>query len=98
MIITDGVEYTIMEDTVTATELARNLGDVLARVRYRRESFVVAKNGRPVARVVPVASSPMGTLKDVIDVWTRTPVDDEFADVLERVGRADAPPENPWGS
>lgn len=87
-----------MEDTVTATELARNLGDVLARVRYRRESFVVAKNGRPVARVVPVAGAPIGTLQDVLDVWTRPPADNEFADVLERVGRADVAPENPWDS
>lgn len=87
-----------MEDMVTATELARHLGDVLARVRYRGESFVVAKNGRPVARVVPVSNAPTGTLQDVIEVWTTAPVDPTFADGLESVGRADTPPENPWDS
>jgi hypothetical protein len=33
---------------ISATELARKLGDVLGRVRYRGESFIVERNGAPV--------------------------------------------------
>jgi prevent-host-death family protein len=40
---------------ISATELARKLGDVLGRVRYRGESFIVERNGTPVARLEPVA-------------------------------------------
>ena len=43
-----------MEYNISATELARALGDVLARVRYRQESFVVERNGKPIARLSPV--------------------------------------------
>ena len=42
-----------MRATVTATELARRLSDVLNRVRYRGERFVVERNGEPVAVLAP---------------------------------------------
>jgi len=85
-----------METSVSATDLARKLGDTLARVRFRHESFVVEKNGQPVARVVPFTENRVATLRDVVDVWASAPPDTAFADVLEQVGRDDAPAENPW--
>ena len=90
----------LVESTrISATELARRLGDVIARVRYRRESFVVMRNGDPVARVVPVTPSHLPSLKDIFDAWRAVgPPDESFADDLERVGAADRPPANPWGS
>ena len=42
-----------MEHTVSATELARNLGDILGRVRFRNDEFVIERNGEAVARIVP---------------------------------------------
>ena len=31
-----------------------NLSEMIARVRYMRERFVIQKNGRPVAMIVPL--------------------------------------------
>jgi prevent-host-death family protein len=87
-----------VESSITATELARNLGDVLAKVRYRRESFVIERNGVAVARIVPVERDRTATLADLIAIWTSFEPDPEFADDLERVNKADRPPENPWES
>jgi len=79
--------------------LARRLGDVIGRVRYRRESFVVVRNGDPVARLVPVTTSQLPNLKDIFEAWRAAgPPDESFADDLERVGAADRPPANPWAS
>jgi prevent-host-death family protein len=87
-----------MESVITATELARRLGDVLGKVRYRRESFVVERNGEPVARLMPLASSKGASLRDGLRAWrSASPRDAGFADDLERVNRADRPPRNPWG-
>jgi len=36
---------------ISATELAKRLSDVLNRVRYRHETFVVERNGEPVASI-----------------------------------------------
>jgi prevent-host-death family protein len=88
-----------MKNTVSATELARNIGDILARVRYRRESFIVERNGRPVARIEPADEGEIGTVRDALAAWIAgRAADPTFADDLERVNAADRPADNPWGS
>lgn len=88
-----------MEHRISATELARTLGDVLARVRYRGDSFAVERNGKTVARVVPAPEGSATTLREAVAAWRAAGEPDHaFADVLERVNRADRPPENPWAS
>ena len=87
-----------MEHTIAATELARSLGDILARVKYRHDSFVVERNGTPIARVVPFESAgAQATLGEALAAWSETS-DPSFADDLARVGEADQLPGNPWAS
>lgn len=86
-----------MNNTVSATELARNLGDILARIRYRHESFVVERNGRPVARIVPAEAGKVGTVREALTAWIAGAASDPtFADDLVRVNAADRPADNPW--
>jgi prevent-host-death family protein len=40
---------------ISVTEAARNFADCVNRVRYQNVSFVLLKNGTPVARLVPEA-------------------------------------------
>ena len=93
----DSVFYVIMESKISATELARKLGDVLGRIRYRGESFVVERNGEPVARLTPLAARTAGTVREGLVAWREaSSPDSELADDLERVNGADQPPSNPW--
>lgn len=39
----------------TAVTLRQNLGDMLNRVQYRRDSIVITKDGKPVAALVDAA-------------------------------------------
>lgn len=88
-----------MKTTVSATELARNLGDILARIRYRQESFIVERNGRPVARIVPAEPGEAGTIREALTAWIAGAASDPtFADDLARVNAADRPADNPWES
>lgn len=88
-----------MEHRISATELARSLGDVLARVRYRGDTFVVERNGDAVARVTPVAEGSPTTLREAFAVWRAAgPPDADFAETLEAVDRLDWPPDGPWVS
>jgi prevent-host-death family protein len=41
------------QKTITVTEAARNFADCVNRARYQGMSFVLQKNGVPVARIVP---------------------------------------------
>lgn len=88
-----------MEHRITATDLARRIGDVLGRVCYRGDRFLVERNGRPVARIIPVDSVPAATVGEAFAAWRAVAdPDPEFADILEYVNSLDRPPENPWDS
>ncbi len=89
-----------MEKTkIWASQLARQLGDVLRRIRYRGETFEVERNGKVVARLEPAGTSRQGTVADALRAWRDSGEPDEaFADALEGVGKADREPANPWDS
>lgn len=88
-----------MEHRIAATELARRLGDVLGRVRYRGDSFLVERNGDPVARLVPIPAGSATTLGEALRAWRSSGEPEAgFADDLERVGASDHPPKDPWAS
>ena len=40
---------------ITVTEASRNFAECVNRVHYQNMSFVLLKNGRPFARLVPAA-------------------------------------------
>ena len=87
-----------MEHRISATDLARRLGDVLARVRYRNDSFVVDRNGEPVARILPLPAGSVTSLHEAFAVWRASgPPDPAFAHDLERIGAADEPPAHALG-
>ncbi|MGH9496552.1 MAG: type II toxin-antitoxin system Phd/YefM family antitoxin [Candidatus Sulfotelmatobacter sp.] len=44
--------------TISVTEAARNFADCVNRVRYQGMTFVLVKNGMPVARIVPDEEKP----------------------------------------
>jgi prevent-host-death family protein len=43
--------------TVNATEVARNFSEVLDGVEHRRQTYVVTRGGKPIARITPVPST-----------------------------------------
>ena len=88
-----------MEGRISSTQLARKLGDILGRVRYRGESFVVERNGDPVARLVPAPGRSGVTLREAFDAWRAAAAPEPaFAADLGRIGKAASPPDNPWVS
>jgi antitoxin (DNA-binding transcriptional repressor) of toxin-antitoxin stability system len=43
--------------TITVTEAARNFADCVNRTHYQNTTFLLLKNGVPVARLVPAGES-----------------------------------------
>ncbi len=70
-----------MATKITATELARNLSDILNRARYKGESFLIERNGEPLATLEPAKKAI--TWKEFVEWWAKNPPDDKFADDLE---------------
>jgi antitoxin (DNA-binding transcriptional repressor) of toxin-antitoxin stability system len=46
------------QTSLSVTEFIGAFSTYISRVAYYRESFVVCKNGKPVAEIRPVASGP----------------------------------------
>jgi antitoxin (DNA-binding transcriptional repressor) of toxin-antitoxin stability system len=88
-----------MKTRVSATEVARNLSDLLNRVRYRRERFTVVRGGEDVAEIGPAARSGVVTLGELRRALAALPSpDDAFCADLESI-RAEQPPAEPtWRS
>lgn len=88
-----------MENKVSATDLARNLGDILSRIRYRGETFVVERNGTAVARIEPMPGTAPAPAREALSAWLNAATPDlALADDLTDIGAADRPPADPWPS
>lgn len=71
---------------VSATELAKGLSDILNRVRYRGERFIVLRNGEPVATIGPPGLTEAPTIAELAERLRDVPVPhDGFGDALADV-------------
>jgi prevent-host-death family protein len=85
-----------MEKTITTTEAARHLGDVIARVKHTGETVLLTKSSEPVARLVSARPAGQATGGEIMRALASLPHDAEFADDLEAVNQADQMLTNPW--
>lgn len=85
-----------MKIEIPCTEAARKLGDCLERIRYTNDTFVLTKNKRPVAELLPLAQMNSCTLGEMVEDLRTLPSDPDFAKDLEKVNRCDEPMDNPW--
>jgi hypothetical protein len=81
---------------ITATEFARGLSEVLNRVRYGGESFVVERGGLDVCEVRPASRVSALTGEDLVLLLRSLPSPgsdylDETADVIARQPPAEDP-------
>jgi prevent-host-death family protein len=44
----------VLKKTISVTEASRNFADCVNRAHYQKITYVLVKNGLPVARLVPV--------------------------------------------
>jgi len=76
-----------MKTRISATAAARGFSDLLNRVRYRNESFVVERGGEPVCEIIP-ARPPVSKGRDLIGLLKRLPrPDDEYFEILRDITR-----------
>jgi antitoxin (DNA-binding transcriptional repressor) of toxin-antitoxin stability system len=86
-----------MESHISATQAARNFSDLLNRVHYRREVFIIERGGSPICRFEP-AGPPRCTAGSLTELLRTAPKPDaEFWNDLERITASQPPaPEVQW--
>jgi prevent-host-death family protein len=62
--------------TISVTEASRNFADCVNRVRYQDASFVLEKNGEPVAQLIPVTEKKC-TGRDLAAALAKVRISDE---------------------
>jgi prevent-host-death family protein len=55
----------MIEKVITVTEAARNFADCVNRAHYQGMTFILHKNGVPVARIVPEESKKLKTGREL---------------------------------
>jgi len=71
---------------ITAAQAARSFSEVLNRVKYRRESFIVERNRHPICRIEPVPPEQRLTARNLDEFWRTLPrPDPDFTDELEKI-------------
>lgn len=86
-----------MKSRIPATEAARHFSDLLNRVRYRNEEFVVERGGQPVCRIIP-AGPARCTVADLVRLLrSAAKPDPGYWDVLAAVIKHQPKlPKSPW--
>jgi antitoxin (DNA-binding transcriptional repressor) of toxin-antitoxin stability system len=87
-----------MTRRVSATEAVRTFSDLLNRVRYRGEEFVIERAGEPVCRMSPAAPPRRLTLRELASLLREIPNSDAgyASDVRRAVRRQGRLPRSPW--
>jgi antitoxin (DNA-binding transcriptional repressor) of toxin-antitoxin stability system len=93
-----------MGTPITATEAHRRFAEILGRVRFRGERFVILKNGHPVAELRPPEKPALLRAEDLPQIMREiprlTPEEAEaFARDIETLRALLLPPPEPqWES
>lgn len=88
-----------MKNRVSVTEAARNFSEIVNRVRYRGEEFIVERRHQPVCRIVPVG--PLhATLAGLAELLRTIPKPDAgyFRAVEQAIRKQPRMPKSPWPS
>jgi antitoxin (DNA-binding transcriptional repressor) of toxin-antitoxin stability system len=87
-----------MESHISATDAARSLSDLLNRVRYRGESFIIERGGEAVCRMVP-AKPQRCTVADLVRALKSAPTPDaDYFDAVEKLTKKQPKlPKGRWG-
>jgi len=91
--------------SISVTEAARNFADCVNRTRYQGTTFVLHKNGTPVARIVPAEAKSLkgralaAALRTALEDVRLSPEEaDAWRSDLDDARRSGSPPVGRWQS
>jgi len=86
--------------SITATKLARNLRQILDDIMATHEGYVIERNHRPIARIVP-GPGRQTALEAMADLYRTLPEDagaSWLEDSRDAAGTVDREIRDPWAS
>jgi prevent-host-death family protein len=88
-----------MEKMISATEMVRKFSEILNSVRYRGDSYMIVRGGKPVASIgpiqTPIRERTLGELKEVLKNIPRLGDETEsFENDIEKIMKHEPPMPN----
>jgi antitoxin (DNA-binding transcriptional repressor) of toxin-antitoxin stability system len=85
---TKAVKNTVPAKTrITATEASRKFSEILNRVKFKGESFIVERNGKPICEISPSESEGLST-QELVEVLRSGPWPDKgYFKIFEEITR-----------
>ena len=81
--------------SISATEAARNFSELMNRVRYRRQSFLVERGGRAVCEIRPVCEATGFNGADLVGLLKSLPKPSSaYLDAVEEATEQQPPAED----
>jgi prevent-host-death family protein len=83
---------------ISATEASRKFSEILNRTRYAGETFIVERNGEPVAEIRPAKRRAVSGEEVMERIRNAPPVDDAFHEDMAAImaeSRSEISPD-PW--
>jgi len=85
-----------MEKRITATQAVRDFSEILNKIKFKGEHYIIVRSGKPVAQMEPVKTPGKdSTLKELKFLLNKLPpLDDElaaFTEDLERIWKDQLP-------
>jgi prevent-host-death family protein len=74
----------VKKRTISVTEAARNFAECVNRSYYQDVTFVLVKNGSPVARLVPAKESKICTGRDLAEALAEVELPESEAKAWRR--------------
>ena len=65
-----------MKSRISASKAARSFSEIMNRVRYRNETFIVERAGKPICEILPARPSKFSGA-DLVDLLRTLPKPDE---------------------
>ena len=87
------------EEAISVTDAARNFADCVNRAYYQRVTFILTKNGLPVARLIP-DDAKRSTGAELAKALAKVDLSEEEAKTwyndLQAARKSLRPPRNKW--
>jgi len=85
-----------MSKTLSAAEARQRFAEVLGKVAYASEEFIITRKGKPVARIVPYAAVAADHPRTLGDVRGWIGAEDNFFRDLASIRKHSRKPRNPF--
>jgi prevent-host-death family protein len=85
-----------MSKTLSVAEARRRLAEVLGKVSYASEEFIITRKGKPVARIVPYVAPAADHPRTLAEVKGWLEPQDGFFQALASIRKRSRKPRNPF--